>query len=308
MGISATPAPRDELAEAEVQRLARRKLVFDSWVAVAWAVIFAFVVVFFAFIVKFDSSFLFKLCFASGGQVCEPGIGPNGVLHLGPLAITWSGWLFFIAAGIPMTLFISAVSISLAVVLALIGALGRLSKNPIFFGPATFYVSLGRGVPLIVQVFFWFLALPQVRVPVLFPDGIVLHPIVAGIFALAVCYGAYMTETFRAGIQSIQKGQLEAAQALGMTQRQIMQRVVLPQALRIVIPPIGNEFIVMTKDSSLVSFMGVWEILFRSNKIGRQYFRNFETLILAAVMYWIMTIILQFVQSKIETRLARGDR
>ena len=117
-----------------------------------------------------------------------------------------------------------------------------------------------------------------------------------------------MTETFRAGIQSIQKGQLEAAQALGMTQRQIMQRVVLPQALRIVIPPIGNEFIVMTKDSSLVSFMGVWEILFRSNKIGRQYFRNFETLILAAVMYWIMTIILQFVQSKIETRLARGDR
>jgi polar amino acid transport system permease protein len=87
-----------------------------------------------------------------------------------------------------------------------------------------------------------------------------------------------------------------------------MRRIILPQAFRIVIPPIGNEFIAMTKDSSLVSFMAVWEIRFRADKIGRQYFRSFETLVIAALFYWVMTIILQFVQSKIEARMARGDR
>jgi polar amino acid transport system permease protein len=183
-----------------------------------------------------------------------------------------------------------------------------LSKNPFFFGPATFYTSLFRGTPLIVQIFFWYLALPQVKIPYLFPDGIVLAPMVAGILALSVCYGAYMMETFRAGIQSISKGQTEAAVALGMTPMQTMRRVILPQAVRIIIPPIGNEFIAMTKDSAMVKFMGVWELFFRADKVGRQYFRNFETLLVAALVYWIMTIILQFFQSKIEARLAQGDR
>jgi polar amino acid transport system permease protein len=203
---------------------------------------------------------------------------------------------------------VSVLSIALAVLLAFIGALGRLSKNPIFFGPATFYTSLFRGVPLLVQVFFWYLALPQVRIPGLIPSGIVLDPMLAGIFALAVCYGAYMTETFRAGIQSISKGQTEAAVALGMTSSQTMRRIILPQAVRIVIPPIGNEFIAMTKDSAMVKFMGVWELFFRADKVGRQYFRNFETLLVAALIYWLMTIVLQYFQSKLETRMARGDR
>ena len=264
------------MAEAEVQRDSQARFRFVAWTAVVWVAIMVLIGGFLSFI-HLDGNFMLQ-------------------------------WLPFIAAGIPITLFVSAVSILLACVIALIGALGRLSRNPIFFGPATFYISIVRGTPLILQILIWYLALPQVKIPGLFPEGIVLEGTMAGILALAVCYGAYMTETFRGGIQSISKGQTEAAMALGMTRSQTMRRIILPQALRIVIPPIGNEFIAMTKDSSLVYLMGVWEILFRSSKIGRQYFRNFETLVIAAAFYWIMQIILQYVQSKVETRLSRGDR
>jgi polar amino acid transport system permease protein len=276
MTVAATAPPRDEMVEGQVRQVAQQQFRFMIWTIVVFAGIFAVLIAFFSFI-HLDGRFMLK-------------------------------WLPFIAEGITTTLFVSVASITLACVLALFGALGRLSHNPLFFAPSTFYVSLIRGTPLIIQVFFWYLALPQVKIPGLFPDGIVLEGTPAGIIALAVCYGAYMTETFRAGIQSISKGQTEAAMALGMTRLQTMRRIILPQAFRIVIPPIGNEFIAMTKDSSLVSFMAVWEIRFRADKIGRQYFRSFETLVIAAVFYWVMTIILQFVQSKIEARMARGDR
>jgi polar amino acid transport system permease protein len=130
----------------------------------------------------------------------------------------------------------------------------------------------------------------------------------AGILALGVNYGAYMTEIFRAGIQAIGKGQHEAAEALGMSRGQTFRRIVLPQAFRIVIPPIGNEFIAMMKDSSLVSVMAVWELTFRAQKIGRQNFRNLETFIIAAAFYWVLTVIFQFLQGKLEGYMARGER
>jgi polar amino acid transport system permease protein len=131
---------------------------------------------------------------------------------------------------------------------------------------------------------------------------------VAGILALGVNYGAYMTEIFRAGIQAISKGQHEAAQALGMNRAQTLRRIVLPQAFRIVIPPIGNQFIAMMKDSSLVSIMAVQELTWRSQKIGRQNFRSMETFLIAAGFYWILTVIFQFLQGKLEVYMARGER
>jgi polar amino acid transport system permease protein len=276
MSVATVAPPRDQVADAEVQETTRQQFRFAAWTAVVWIGILILIVGFFSFI-HLDLSFMLK-------------------------------WLPFIAGGVATTLFVSVASILLACVIALIGALGRLSRNPLFFGPATFYVSIIRGTPLMVQILIWYLALPQVRIPVVLPEGLVLEPMLAGIFALAVCYGAYMTETFRAGIQSITKGQTEAAMALGMTRSQTMRRIVLPQAFRVIIPPIGNDFIAMTKDSSLVYVMGVWEILFRASKIGRQYFRNFETLVIAALFYWIMQIILQYFQSKLEARMARGER
>ena len=140
--------------------------------------------------------------------------------------------------------------------------MGRLSRIAPLYALSTFYVSLIRGTPLLLQIFFFFLALPQL--------GIVLPGFVAGIIALSLNYGAYMSEIFRAGIQGVGKGQREAALALGMTQGQMMRRIVLPQALRFVIPPVGNEFIAMLKDSSLVSTTGfVQDILWRAQKVGR---------------------------------------
>jgi polar amino acid transport system permease protein len=192
-------------------------------------------------------------------------------------------------------------SIVLATVLSLLGALGRLSKYPPAYALATFYISLIRGTPLLLQIIFFFLALPQL--------GIRLTGLWAGVLALGLNYGAYMTEIMRAGIQSVDLGQREAALAIGMTQPQIMRRIVLPQALRLVIPPIGNQFIAMLKDTSLISVTGfVWEILWRAQKVGRANFRSLEALLIAAIFYWIITILFSMVQGRIEDYLARGER
>jgi len=223
-------------------------------------------------------------------------------------------WLGFILTGLGFTLMVSVFAIILACIFSVLGALGRLSRNPILNGMATLYVSLIRGTPLLVQVYMWYLALPQIggALQNLGFTGIqkylTLPAIPAGILALAVCYGAYMTEIMRAGIQSIKIGQTEAAKALGMTGAQTMRRVIFPQALQVIIPPVSNEFIAMVKDSSLVSLMGVWELSFRAIKIGRRYFQSLEMLVLVAMIYWVMCIILQAVQERIEKHMARGER
>jgi polar amino acid transport system permease protein len=209
--------------------------------------------------------------------------------------------LTFIAGGLGETIRISILSIMLAMILALLAALGRLSTFPPIYALSTFYVSLIRGTPLYLQIFFFFLALPQL--------GIILSGTIAGVLALGLNYGAYMSEIFRAGLSSVGKGQREAAIALGMTPTQTMRRVILPQALRFAIPPVGNEFIAMTKDSALVSATGfVHELMWRSTKVGRAQFHNLEALIMAALFYWGMTLILTYIQSVVEKRLAKGDR
>ena len=209
--------------------------------------------------------------------------------------------IVFIAGGLSQTLLVSVLSITLATVLALLAALGRLSTFAPFYALSTFYVSLIRGTPLYLQIFFFFLALPQL--------GIILSGLFAGVLALGLNYGAYMSEIFRAGLSSVGRGQREAAIAIGMTPWQTMKRVILPQALRFAIPPIGNDFIAMTKDSALVAATGfVHEVMWRATRVGRAQFKNFEALIMAAIFYWVMTIILTYIQSIIEARLSRGDR
>jgi polar amino acid transport system permease protein len=207
----------------------------------------------------------------------------------------------FIGGGLWETIRISIFSILLATLLALLAALGRLSTFPPIYAISTFYVSLIRGTPLYLQIFVFFLALPQL--------GIVLPGLVAGVLALGLNYGAYMSEIFRAGIGSVGKGQREAALALGMTPGKTMTRIVIPQALRFAIPPTGNEFIAMTKDSALVSATGfVHELMWRATKVGRAQFNSLEALIIAAVFYWGLTLILSYFQGRIEARLSRGDR
>jgi polar amino acid transport system permease protein len=220
----------------------------------------------------------------------------------------------YVAKGLIWTIGIAFFSIILAIILALIGALGRLSHNAIAYGVSGFYTSFFRGTPLIVQLFIITFALPVVVKNLGLPTGVedllTLDPFVAGILALGLNYGAYMTEIFRAGIQSVSHGQSEAADALGMTYRQKMKRVVLPQAFRVIIPPTGNEFIAMMKDTALVSFIGVSaeqaEIFRRAQLVAAADFKPIEAYLLAAGMYWILTIIFTFFQSRLERRIGKG--
>jgi polar amino acid transport system permease protein len=219
----------------------------------------------------------------------------------------------YIIKGIEYTLLLALGAIVLAVILALFGALGRLSKNPVAYGLSGFYTSFFRGTPLIVQLFLIFFALPQIggnleRLSLV--NILTLTTFQAGLIGLGLNYGAYMTEIFRAGIQSVGHGQAEAADALGMSYAQRMRRVVLPQATRVIIPPTGNEFIAMMKDTALVSFLGVEltraELFRRAQLVGNQDLRKLEALLVAAGMYWGLTAVFTFFQRKLERRMGRG--
>jgi polar amino acid transport system permease protein len=217
-------------------------------------------------------------------------------------------WAPYILEGTFLTLIISVGGILLAIPLALLGALGRLSKNPIPYGVAGFYVSFFRGTPLIVQIFFIYQGFPQLAsfAPGWMDPLLILDINLAGILALGLNYGAYMSEIFRAGIQSVGHGQVEAAHALAMSPAQTMRRIVLPQAVRVIIPPTGNEFIAMLKDSALVGVAGTQELFYRASRIGRFNFRTLETLIMAAAMYWLLTSIFSFFQKRLEQKFSRG--
>jgi polar amino acid transport system permease protein len=212
-------------------------------------------------------------------------------------------WGEFILGGAGLTILVSVVSIALAVVFALLGAMGRIARSAPVYAAATLYVSLVRGTPLIVQILFIYFALPQI-----WPGAAGIPAVALGIFALGFNYGAYVTEIFRAGIEAVPRGQREAAAALGMTQRRIMARIILPQAIRIVTPAVGNEFIAMIKDSSLVAFIGIQDLLWRARTVGSANFRMLETLLLAALVYWLLTIVFSYFQERLEQRMARADR
>lgn len=245
----------------------------------------------------------FRLVFALTWVVLI-GLLVGSLVAAGKVDVTFlATWGPYILGGIPITIVVSIFSIALAVVFAVLGALGRLSARASIYAVATLYVSLVRGTPLIVQILFIYLALPQI-----IPASAGIPVIVLAIFALAFNYGAYMTEIFRAGIQAVPRGQIEASGALGMTETQTMRRVILPQAIRIVIPAIGNEFIAMIKDSALVSIITVQELLWRAQRVGQSNFRSLETLLLAALVYWFLTIAFSVVQDRLEKRMAESDR
>jgi polar amino acid transport system permease protein len=224
----------------------------------------------------------------------------------------------FIFKGLQYTMYMAVGGIVLAFVLACLGALARISRNPVAYGIAGFYTSFFRGTPLIVQMFLIYLALPQVAGNLRdrfeldrgFEQFFTLDAVIAGTLALGLNYGAYMTEIFRAGIQSVSGGQTEAAEALGMTYSQRMRKVILPQALRVIIPPTGNEFIAMMKDTALVSFLGVTaasaEIFRRSQLVGKADIKGLEAFIVAAGLYWALTLLFSYFQGKLEARIGKG--
>ena len=279
MAIQAVGAPSQ--AQLILAQQARAQRVFGAQVAISWVILLA------------------VLAFIFSGTHLQ--IGPIDIQTIQLDAEFISRAAPVISQGALLTLEISIASILIASVLALLTALGRLSRIAPIYALATFYTSLIRGTPLLLQIVFLFLGLPRM--------GINLSGAMIGIVALSLNYGAYMSEIFRAGIQSVGKGQREAALALGMTNGQLMRRIVLPQALRFVIPPTGNEFIAMLKDSSLASITGfVHELAWLGQNLGRREFRSLEALIVIALWYWGMTIIFSALQAQLEKRMSRGER
>ena len=264
-GMSANQLLVAEISKERERRSRRWRLAFLA----TWAVIVAGLVLFILVTVNVDTAFL---------QQTIP----------------------FILAGVPITLFLAITSIFFATILAGLGALGRLSRNPYLNGIASFYVSFFRGTPLLLQILFIYLALPQA--------GIVLPAVPTAIVALSLNYGSYMTEVFRSGIEAVPHGQTEAAQSLGMNSRTTFRRIIAPQAFRIVTPAVGNDFISMIKDSSLASVVGVQEILWRAQTAGRPTFQSMQTLLVAAFIYWVLTILFSLFQNRLERRMATGDR
>ncbi|BCS52844.1 amino acid ABC transporter permease [Geobacter sp. SVR] len=203
----------------------------------------------------------------------------------------------FVPDGILVTFKVTVGAILLAIVIGLVTGLGRISTNRFINGTASLYVEVIRGIPLLVQIFYIYYALGRfVKIPDIF----------SAIIAMAVCYGAYMGEIFRAGIQSIPKGQMEAALSLGMSRGQAMRQVILPQAFKVVLPPIGNEFIALLKDSSLVSIIAVADLLRRGREFASESFSYFETYTVIALIYLVLTLFFSKLIGIMEERLSDG--
>lgn len=204
-------------------------------------------------------------------------------------------------AGAVMTLGITATAVSFGVAIGLIIAIMRLSKRWFFRIPATVYVEALRGTPMLVQILlFYFGVFPMLglhRLPAVW----------AGIVALGLNSGAYLGEIFRGGIQSIDKGQREAALSLGMKEGQVLWYVILPQALANALPAIGNEFITMIKDSSLVSVIAVSELTYRAMLVAARQYEYFTMYVGIAILYFVMTFSTSRLLAILEKRLRRGS-
>lgn len=196
-----------------------------------------------------------------------------------------------------MTIFLAVISILIALVLGFFTALARISKIKLLEIVSSAYVSMFRGTPLLVQVFVIYYGLPQINIE--------LDPIPSGILALSLNAGAYLSESFRASILSVDKGQMEASVSLGMTYWQALRRIILPQSLRIAIPTMSNTFIILIKDTSLISVITVTELLQMSSLLIAKTFEPLTIYLLAAAIYWIIITVFSVMLDKLEKRTSQ---
>ncbi len=216
--------------------------------------------------------------------------------------------VLFVRDGIGITVLITVVSFILMLFVGMLGGLGRISKNKFIHLVTTLYVELVRGIPLLVQLIWWYFAFPviikQIGVwtHISFLENYEANAIVLAIFGFVFCYGAYMSEIFRAGIQSIPKGQMEAARSLGMSYFQAMRHVILPQAIRVILPPVGNEFIALLKDSSLVSAVALADLTRRGREFMAANFDPLQVWTMIALLYLVMTLFSARIVNYVERR------
>jgi len=240
---------------------------------------------------------------------------------------TYQDAFLFIVAGVRLTISVSLTSFVLALILGLVLGLGRVSKNVLFYTLSSVYVEVVRGIPILVLLFYFAFVVTPVALQFLNWLGTALANVgigplggladrladlhiqdvsmtVRAIVGLAFAYAAFEAEVFRAGIQSIQRGQMEAARSLGMGYFQGMRYIILPQAIRRVLPPLGNDFIAMLKDSSLISVLAVRELTHLAKLNRARTFRTFETWNTVAFLYLVLTLSLSLFVKFIERRMA----
>lgn len=242
---------------------------------------------------------------------------------------------FLITKGVTVTLQITAVAYVISLVVGLLIGLARTAKHPVLRGSARVYVEFIRAIPLLVQlIYIYFVIQPLFRdalESMVMSDfflfnlnlfGFSMNALmqslldlfdrsalfVSGVLTLVICFAAYMAEIFRAGIQSIDYGQIEAALSSGLTMAQTMRYVVLPQAIRRVVPPLGNEFVAMLKDSSIISIIGLRELTRAGREIVSSTFLTFEVWTIVAVLYFLITSSFSFVLNRLEQRFKYDKR
>jgi polar amino acid transport system permease protein len=207
--------------------------------------------------------------------------------------------LAFLLDGVRVTFQLTCMAICFAIPLGLLTGLGRIARNRVINLVASTYVEIIRGIPLLVQIFYIYYALAKF---------LKVSGLTSAVIALSVCYGAYMGEVFRAGIMAIHKGQTEAARSLGFNRFQTMFLVILPQAWRTILPPVGNECIAMLKDTSLVSVMAMPDIMQRGRSFAAKSYLYFEAYTIVALVYLILTLLLSKLVSIMEAKLNYYDR
>lgn len=209
-----------------------------------------------------------------------------------------------LSSGIYLTLYVTLLAYFFALIFGLIAGLMRVSRNPILRTVSTLYVEVIRGIPLLVQILYFFYVIAPFladRVPPPFDEWF-RSEVNQGITALAIGYGAYLAEVYRAGIEAIPRGQMEAARSLGMNYLQAMRYVILPQAIRVILPPLGNDFVSMLKDSALTSAISVKELTLWTRQRSANTFRPLEHWTIAALLYLTMTLGLSLIVRYIERK------
>lgn len=198
------------------------------------------------------------------------------------------------------TLFLSLFGVTFGVLLGVLLALMKLSKNKLLKGFSTAYIELVRGTPLLVQLYIIYYGLPWVT-------KVDFNDITLGIIAVSLNSAAYVAEIIRAGILSIDKGQMEAARSLGMSHNLTMANIIIPQAIKNILPALGNEFITLVKESSIVSVVGIHELMYNADTVRGNTYLPFEPLIVAALVYFTITFVLSKLLGLLERRLRTGD-
>lgn len=214
--------------------------------------------------------------------------------------------LKFLIQGAGISLLLALGAVAIGCLIGILLAAVKLSHSKVLHVFANIYVELFRGTPMLLQILFFYLGIPVLYQRIT-GTRMSANPYLVGLLALSFNSGAYQTELIRSGIQGVDKGQWEACETLGIGYGTMMKEIILPQAFRHIIPPLVSEFITLIKDSSLISSIGALELLYRAEVLGKKYYDYLDPLIMAGIIYLILTIITSWLSKKLERRMAVSD-